>query len=98
MVWISKTDYVLWRECAKNAWLKLHRPDIYYAAKLTEFEQAVIDAGVEVEDVARGLFPGGILVTASKTEAQQKTAELLAANTHTLFQAVLEKDGLVAAI
>jgi hypothetical protein len=53
MAWISKTDYVLWRECAKNAWLKLHRPEVYYAAELTEFEQAVIDAGIEVEGAAR---------------------------------------------
>lgn len=49
MAWISETDCVLWRECAKNAWLKLHRPEVYYAAELTEFEQAVIDAGIEVE-------------------------------------------------
>src|SRR5258707_15484229 len=80
MAWISKTDYVLWRECAKNAWLKLHRPEVYYAAELTEFEQAVIDAGIEVERVARGLFPGGVLVTGSKAEAQEKTTELLHAN------------------
>jgi hypothetical protein len=66
MAWISKTDYVLWRECAKNAWLKLHRPEVYYDAELTEFDQAVIDAGIEVEGVARGLFLGGVLVTGSK--------------------------------
>ncbi len=98
MAYISKTDYVLWRECAKNAWLKLHRPDIYYATELTEFEQSVIDAGIEVEGVARGLFPGGILVTGSKSEAQLKTAELLTANTSTLFQCVFEKGGLLAAV
>jgi Domain of unknown function(DUF2779) len=95
---ISKTDYVLWRECAKNAWLRLHRPDIYYAAELTEFEQSVIDAGIEVEGAARGLFPGGTLIVASQIEAQQKTAELLTANSGTLFQPVFEKDGLLAAI
>jgi hypothetical protein len=98
MAWISKTDYVLWRECAKNAWLKLHRPEVYYAAELTEFEQAVIDAGIEVEGVARGLFPGGVLVTGSKAEAQEKTMELLDANAMALFQPVFEKDGLLAAI
>src|SRR5205809_3651901 len=86
MACISKTDYVLWRECTKNAWLKLHRPDIYYATELTEFEQSVIDAGIEVEGVARGVFPGGILVTGSKSEAQQKTVDHLSANTRTLFQ------------
>ena len=75
---ISKTDYVLWRECPKNAWLRLHKPAVYYAAELTEFELSVIDAGIEVEGVARRLFNDGVLVAGSKTEAQQKTAELLA--------------------
>jgi hypothetical protein len=98
MTYISKTDYMLWRECAKNAWLKLHRPDIYYAAELTEFEQSLIDAGMEVEGVARGLFPDGILIAAPKSEVQQKTAELLRASSRTLFQPVFEKDSLFAAI
>jgi hypothetical protein len=98
MMCISKTDYVLWRECAKNAWLKLHKPDVYYATELTEFEQSVIDAGIEVEGVARRLFADGAIVTGPKTEAHQKTAELLAANIRTLFQAAFEQDGLFAAI
>jgi len=98
MTCISKTDYVLWRECPKNAWLKLHRPDVYNATGLTEFEQSVIDAGIEAEGVARGLFPGGILIAGSKTDARQKTIDLLTAKTQTLFQPVFEKDGLLAAI
>jgi len=98
MTCISKTEYMLWRECAKNAWLKLHRPDIYHATELTEFEQSLIDVGIEVEGVARGLFPGGVLVTGSKADAQEKTTELLKANTMTLLQPVFEKDGLLAAI
>jgi hypothetical protein len=98
MACISKTDYVLWRECAKNAWLRLHRPDIYYAAELTEFEQSIIDAGIEVEGASRGLFPGGTLIVGSPTEAQQKTADQLTAESQTLFQPVFEKDGLLAAI
>jgi hypothetical protein len=98
MISISKTDYVLWRNCAENAWLKLHKPDFYYATELTEFEQSVMDTGIEVEAIARGLFTDGVLISGSKTEAQQKTSELLTANTRTLFQPVFEKDGLLAAI
>src|SRR5208282_3190185 len=33
---ISKTDYILWRACAKNAWLRIHKPDVYYSTELTE--------------------------------------------------------------
>ena len=98
MASISKTDYVLWRGCAKNAWLRLHKPDIYYAAELTEFEQSIIDAGIEVEGAARALFPGGTLIAASHSEGQQKTTELLTVKSGTLFQPVFEKDGLLAAI
>ena len=98
MASISKTDYVLWRGCAKNAWLRLHKPDIYYAAELTEFEQSIIDTGIEVEGAARALFPSGTLIAGSHSEAQQKTAELLTAKDGTLFQPVFEKGGLLAAI
>ena len=98
MAYISKTDYVLWRECAKNAWLKLHRPDIFNAGELTEFEQSVIDAGIETEILTRKLFPGGVVVTGSKSEAQEKTAQLLDLNTPTLFQPVFENESLLAAV
>src|SRR5260370_7643338 len=90
MACISKTDYVLWRECAKNAWLRLHRPDIYYAAELTEFEQSIIDAGIEVEGPARALFPSGTLIRGSHSESQQKTVELLASKNGTSFQPVFQ--------
>ena len=51
---ISKTDYILWRDCAKNAWLRIHKPDVYYSNELTEYEQSVMEMGIEVERVARG--------------------------------------------
>jgi hypothetical protein len=98
VTFISKTDYVLWRACPKNAWLRIHRPEIYCATEVTEFEQSVIDMGIEVECEARGLFPEGVLVPGSKVEARENTARYLAVNTGTLFQAVFEREQLLAAI
>ncbi len=99
MTYISKTDYVLWRACPKNAWLRIHKPELYGSAELTEYEQSVIDMGVEVERVARSLFPQGILVTGTKTEALQSTLRCIAANPDdTVFQAVFEQEQLLAAI
>jgi len=89
---------MLWRECPKNAWLKVHKPDIYYASELTEFEQSIIDSGIEVEEVARGLFPGGILILGRVEEALQETQERLAAKAPTLFQPIFERDGFLAAV
>jgi hypothetical protein len=82
---ISKTDYILWRACPKNAWLRIHKPDLYNSTELTEYEQSIIDMGIEVERVACGLFPGGVLVTGSRFDAQQSTLALIASRTPTLF-------------
>ncbi len=98
MTVISKTEYMLWRECPKNAWLKVHKPDIYYASELTEFDKSNIDNGIEVEEVARRLFPGGSLIVGRGEEARLMTRERLAARTPTLFQPIFERDGFLAAV
>jgi len=89
---------MLWRECPKNAWLKVHKPDIYYASELTEFDKSIIDTGIEVEEVARSLFPDGFLIAGRGEEAQQTTKNLLGAKCPTLFQPLFERDGFLAAI
>src|SRR5436853_630663 len=83
---ISKTDYILWRACAKNAWLRIHKPDVYYSTEVTEYERSIMEMGVEVERVARALFPDGAIVTGSQPDALQETRSLIAPNTPTLFQ------------
>jgi hypothetical protein len=95
---ISKTDYLLWRECPKNAWLKVHKPDIYFASELTEHEKSLIDTGIEVELVARGLFPDGLLITGGGEERRLATQNLLDARTPTLFQPIFERDGFLALV
>lgn len=98
MTSISKTDYVLWRACPKNAWLRIHKPELYYASELTEYEKFVIDMGTEVECVARGLFPEGLLVAGLKAEARESTGQWLASHSGTLFQAVFQREQLLAAV
>ena len=95
---ISKTDYILWRACAKNAWLRIHKPDVYYSTELTEYEQSVMEMGIEVERVARGLFPNGAIITGSRTDTLQETRSLIASNTHTLFQPVFEREECLAVV
>src|SRR5204863_4893986 len=68
------------------------KPELFYSTELTEYEQSVIDMGIEVEQVARNLFPQGLLVPGTKTEAQ------LASNPGTLFQAVFQREQQLAAI
>lgn len=98
MLSISKTHYTRWRGCAKNAWLSIHKPELFSEIELSEYDRSVIASGIDVEQVARSLFSGGVLVTGSPAEAQRSTAELLAQGATTLFQAQFEGDQLLAAI
>lgn len=95
---ISKTDYILWRGCAKNAWLRIHKPDVYYSTELTEYEQSVMEMGIEVERLARGLFPDGVIVAGTQRDALQETCSLIASNTRTLFQPVFEREECLAIV
>ena len=56
---LSKTDYILWRECPKNTWVKIHKPEIFFAAELSDFEKQIIETGNEVDELARKIFPNG---------------------------------------
>lgn len=98
MAFISKTDYLLWRECPKNAWLRLHKPETYYTSEIAEFEKALIESGIEVEETARGLFPGGDLIEGRDDEARLATQQLIEAGAPTVFQPLFERDGYAAAI
>ena len=95
---ISKTDYLIFRECHKNAWLKIHRPEIFHQAGLSEFDKAIIETGNEVEEYARKLFPGGVLIEGRDTRAQEITLRHIAQKAPLLFQPVFAKDGFLAAL
>ena len=114
MIIVSKSDYILFRECKKNVWLKKHRPDIYNKSGLSEFEKSIIETGNEVELLARKLFPAGILIEGRGKEAQELTQQYLVAMAGTglprakalamtekglvLFQPVFVRNGFMAAV
>ncbi|GEM_PF-41506 len=89
---LTKTDYMLLRECSKNAWYKIHKPDIYFQSELTEFEKHIIETGNEVELVARQLFPRGVLVEGRDEAAQELTQEYITKKQGAIFQPVFETE------
>ena len=95
---LTKTDYILWRECKKNVWLKIHKPEIYNAQELSDFEKQIIETGNEVELVARQLFPSGILIEGRGMEAQKITQDLIARKESLIFQANFLIDNFNAAV
>jgi hypothetical protein len=95
---LSKIDYILYRECPKNVWYKIHKPDVYSQSELSEFEKSIMETGNEVELVARQLFPAGILIERRDEEGQKATQEFIAQKQEVLFQPIFAKDNYLAAI
>ena len=95
---LSKTDYILYRECPKNVWYKIHRPDLYSESDLSEFEKTIIETGNEIELIARKLFPTGILIGGRGIESQKLTQSYIDKKQEVLFQPIFIQDGLLAAI
>jgi hypothetical protein len=94
---VSKTDFILYMECAKNAWLRIHKPDVFYENELSEFAQALMETGNEVEIEARKLFPTGVLIDDRGEAGQDETKKLIENKTSVMFQPVFELDGFLAA-
>jgi len=91
---LSKTNYLIYLDCAHNAWIKVHRPDVYNAEPLSVFDQTIIDAGNEVDVLARELFPGGVVIARGDAVG---TAEHIRTRTPILYQPVFETDRFTTA-
>jgi len=84
---LSKTNYLVWRDCPHSAWIKQNRPDVYNANPPSAFEQGLFDTGNEVDELARELFPNGVLVARGDAAG---TKNLINARAPVLYQPVLE--------
>lgn len=91
---LSKTNFLVWRDCRHDAWFKIHRPDVYNATPLSDFERSIIAAGNEIDVRARDLFPGGFTLPRG---AVAETARLVAARTPVLYQPVFETERFTTA-
>ena len=98
MKFLSKSDYVLYRECPHNAWVKKWKPDVYYASPLSDFEMHLITAGNMVEEKARERFSGGVLIETSGEESLDETKELLKNKTEIIYQASFSDGTLFAGV
>jgi len=87
---LSKTNYLLYRTCPQNAWVKIFEPAIFHSTKLTEFDKMIIETGNEIDSLARDLFPGGILLENRKDTIA--TDKLIAKKEPIIYQPVFCSD------
>jgi hypothetical protein len=92
---LSKTNFLAFMDCQKNAWLKVHKPDIYYKYPLSSFEQNIIDIGNDIDILARDLYSGGVLV--ESRDDTELTERLIADKTPVVYQPVFSTDKFITA-
>lgn len=95
---LSKSDYLQYRDCKKNAWLKIHKPEIYKQFPPSEFDKSLMETGMEVELVARNLFLNGKMINAYGEKGKEITQAYLKKKEMILFQPVFIEDGFQAKI
>jgi len=95
---LSKTNYLIYRECKKNAWIKIHKPEIYSQFPPSEFDKSLMESGYDVEIIARKLFPSGVTVNAYGTRGKKITQDYLQKKKLVLFQPVFIENGFQAKI
>lgn len=92
MIYITKTTYLEYLACAKNTWLKLHKPELAAQFELSPFEKSLTANGNLVEAWARKLFPSGVLVSEFGEAAQKDTQRYIDEKQAVIFQPAFVKD------
>ena len=91
---ITKTDYLNFRFCRKDLWLKKKDPEKFPPDKLSEFQLELVKEGQQVDSEAQTLFPEGLKIDGDQDIAIAETKFHLENpdENPTLFQAAIKKD------
>lgn len=92
MAILSKSRLLAFRQCPKQLWLAIHKPDL-----LSEISpDRHLQAGISVGEVARGLHPDGVLIATDRlVDACDETQFAMAAKRPIFEAAFIASDVLV---
>ena len=85
---LSKSRFTAGLQCHKRLYLQIHQPEL--AAEPDESTQARFEQGAEVGQLARGLFPEGVLVEAEHSELSKAIVQTSALVTDGKAPAIFE--------
>ena len=94
---LSKSRIVAWRQCPRRLWLQVHRPELLQTSAADERNFQI---GFEVGEVARGLYPDGILIdSADLGQALAATREALDRYPQRpIFEATFERERVLVQV
>ncbi len=92
---ITKSIYLDYIDCAKNAWLKLHKPELKEFFEQSSGEKNLMSQGMQVEQLAQALFTGGTTIEMANGNSQDAialTKKHMEQKTPVLFQSTFAID------
>lgn len=92
-MYLSKSDYLLFKQCQKSFWLQKKNPELFGQEK----NENRMDKGNEVTELARKLFPNGTLIPFSKDPLLmvEITKRLIEQEVQTIYEAAFIDNGLL---
>jgi Domain of unknown function(DUF2779) len=94
---LSKSRFMAGVQCLKRLYLQVHQPEL--AEETRETVMAAMRRGLEVGELARKAFPGGVLVESGEnrlTGALSQTSQLVAdAKTSAIFEGAFKQDDIL---
>lgn len=93
MAGLSKSRILAHRQCPKRLWLQIYKPELIETDTAVE---ARLAAGSHVGEVARDLYPGGLLIDSDDLgQCLADTNQALASSPRPLFEATFQYDGVL---
>ncbi|NLI76498.1 MAG: DUF2779 domain-containing protein [Candidatus Riflebacteria bacterium] len=91
---LSKSRIIEGRQCPRRLWLKVYRPEV---GEWETGTRNLLQAGLDVHEVFRGLHPGGVLIDTDDdlAAALAETGRHLAGGAGTLFEATFAHQGVL---
>ena len=91
---LSKWRIIAWKQCPKKLWLHIYRPELL---EETSVNEQIFQAGNEVGEVARGLYPDGIRIDDEDLkDALESTREALKQHPdRPVFEATFQHEGVL---
>jgi hypothetical protein len=93
MAGLSKSRLLAHRQCPKRLWLQINKPELQ---EYNDGSTARMAAGTYAGEVARSLYPDGVLIDAEQlSQALLDTQAAMADSTTAIFEATFQADGVL---
>ena len=97
---LSKSKFLAGLQCLKRVYLEVHHPQL--ASPPDASTQAMLDMGIEIGELARSLFPGGVNIGESHRQREAALARTISVindlTVPAIFEGAFEHDGVLVRV